>query len=88
MVPNLDAMTESDLMAFWSRYHRATRKDAADLIGDKRRGYIALAWLLAAYACDKACAMSLREKGEIARAMTYEHACDLRYERIPTDLRW
>lgn len=87
-VPNLDAMTSTELMAFWKRYHRPTRKDAAELIGDRRKGFTNLTSALAAYACAKACAMDLRLKGEIARATTYEEACDIAYDCLPEDLRW
>jgi hypothetical protein len=86
-VPNLDAMPESELMAFWSRYHRPTRKDAAALVG-KRKGYIGLAQTLANYAVNKATAMTCRLRGDINAAQVYEHACDLCYDRLPEDLRW
>jgi pseudouridine-5'-phosphate glycosidase len=87
-IPNFDAMTQKDLMAFWSKYHRASRKDAEALVGDRRKGFTTIAATLANYACNKACAMGLRVKGEIERAQTYEHACDLSYNRLPEDLRW
>lgn len=87
-VPNLDAMTHDELMNFWARYHRATRKDAAELIGDKRKGYIGLAADLANYACNKAVAMSCRLKGNINAATNYEAYADQIYARLPADLRW
>jgi hypothetical protein len=87
-IPNFDAMTEAELMAFWSKYHRPTRNDAATLVGDRRKGFTVIATTLANYACNKACAISLRLKGEVERAQTYEHACDLSYSQLPEDLRW
>jgi hypothetical protein len=87
-VPNLDGMSDADLMAFWKRYRRPKRKDAAELIGDTRKGYTNLASLLAAYAVNKATAMTCRAKGDIQGAETYEHGCRLVYERLPQDLRW
>ena len=87
-VPNFDAMTKDDLMNFWARYHRPSRKDAAALIGDRRAGYTNLAADLANYACNKATAMSCRLKGSIQSAQVYETHCDMIYARLPTDLRW
>lgn len=87
-VPNLDAMPLFELQAFWVKYHRGTRKLAAELIGDKRPGYTTLANKLAAYALNKACAMQLRLEGKISQAVTYEEGCDIIYSQIPDDLRW
>lgn len=87
-IPNLDAMTETDLMAFWSRYHRPTRKDAESLVGDRRRGFTIIAATLANYACNKAVAMQCRREGRIEAAMCYEYVCDLSYDRLPEDLKW
>ena len=89
-VPNLDAMPESELRAFWGKYHVASKKVAAELVGEEMLPKAAktAAAILANYAINKACAVSLRLEGEISRAQAYEHACDLHYERIPSDLRW
>ena len=87
-VPNLDCMTKEDLGAFWGKYHRASRKDAEALVGDRRKGFTTAASALANYAINKATAMGCREKGDITAALVYEHSCDLCYERIPEDLRW
>lgn len=87
-IPNFDAMPESELMDFWSRYHRPTRKDAEALIGDRRKGFTTIAATLASYACNKAVAMGCRAKGDIQAAEVYEHACELSYQRLPEDLRW
>ncbi len=87
-VPNFDAMTRDELMEFWRRFHRPTRKDAEWLVGDRRKGFTNVAAALANYACNKAVAMSCRISGDITAALIYEQHCDLSYERIPADLRW
>jgi len=87
-VPNLDAMSEAELMDFWNHYHRASRKDAEELIGDRRRGFMRIAATLANYACNKATAMTCRLRGDITAAQIYEHSCQLCYDRLPEDLRW
>lgn len=87
-IPNLDLLTEKELMDFWSKYHQASRKDAAELIGDKRPGYTNLAATLANYACNKATAISCRLRGDIDAAFIYEHAADICYNQLPSDLKW
>lgn len=88
-VPNLDCMTETDLMSFWQLHHCGrNRKAAQSLIGDRRKGYTKLAGNLAAYACNKASAMACRLRGDIQTASIYEHHCELLYWELPTDLRW
>jgi hypothetical protein len=87
-IPNLDGMVREDLMDFWKKYHRASRKDAEALIGDRRPGFTNIAATLANYACNKAVAMRCREEGDIPAATVYEQCCDLCYQRLPADLRW
>lgn len=88
-IPNLDAMTEDELMAFWQRYqNRQTRKDAAELIGDRRKGYTVLAAKLGGYASNKAAAIACRSRGDIQAAEVYESICEQIYETLPSDLRW
>lgn len=87
-IPNFDAMTEDELMKFWSKYHRPRRKDAEELIGDRRKGFTNIAADLANYACNKSVAMKLRLEGKIETALNYEQQCDRIYERLPEDLRW
>lgn len=87
-IPNLDCQTSDDLMDFWARYHRGSRRDAAELIGDKRPLFTVYARNVAAYACNKAVAMQCRLRGEIDSATTYETICDQIYNRLPEDLRW
>ena len=87
-VPNFDGMSRDDLMAFWARYHRPSRKDAELLIGDRRKGFTTVASALANYACNKAVAMGCREKGDIQAALIYEQHCELSYDRLPVDIKW
>ena len=87
-IPNLDGMVREDLMDFWAKYHRASRKDAEALIGDRRPGYTNIAATVANYACNKAVAMKCRLDGDIGTALIYEDSAELCYERLPVDLRW
>lgn len=87
-IPNFDAMDPEDLMKFWSKYHRPTRKDAEEIVGDCRPGFTKLASTLACYACNKAVAMEQRAKGNIQSAEIYERHCELVYDRLPEDLKW
>ncbi len=87
-IPNFDTMSQDELMAFWSRYNRASRRDAEQLIGGRRPGYTVVAATLANYACNKAVAIGCRLEGNIKSAQCYETHADLSYERLPEDLRW
>ena len=81
MVPNLDAMNETDLMKFWNKYQNCTkRSEAEELIGDRRPGFTNIAKSLGAYASNKATAISCRTRGDISAAQVYE--------KIPWDCRW
>lgn len=85
---NFDGMTREQLMEFWARYHVPSRRDAAALIGDKRKGYVRFTEMLAAYACNKAVAMGCRADGNVASAEVYEKHCDNIFDQLPADLRW
>jgi hypothetical protein len=87
-IPNFDAMPKEELMAFWSKYHRASRKDAEALVGDRRPGYTNIAATIANYACNTAVAMGCRLRGDIQAAMLYEQSADMCYDSLPKDLRW
>jgi hypothetical protein len=86
-IPNFDSMTEKELMDFWRVYHRPSKEDAEALLGGRKEAK-KICGTLACYAVAKACAISLRLEGEVARAVVYEEACDLAYERLPSDVRW
>jgi hypothetical protein len=85
---NFDTMGADELMAFWAKYNRPSRKAAAELLGHNRRGYMKTAETLANYACNKATAIRCREKGDIQAAQIYESCCDLAYDRLPAEARW
>lgn len=85
--PNLDGMSASDLMQFWHRFNRPSRKDAERLVG-RRKGFTTLCGSLAAYASNKATAMRCRENGNIDAALSYERIADGIYDRLPADLKW
>jgi hypothetical protein len=85
--PNFDAMTQEELRDFWGKWHVTTRKRAVVVTGD-RKDARQIMETLACYAINKSCAVGLRLEGEIERAMTYEHACELTYGRLPEDVRW
>ncbi len=87
-VPNLDAMTPDDLMAFWKRYARPSWKDAETLVGDRRRGFTTISGSLAGYASNKATAMQCRERGDVQAALMYEKICETIYAGLPSDVRW
>lgn len=85
--PNLDGMSPDDLMAFWARYNRPSRKDAERLVG-RRKGFTSIVGSLAGYASNKATAMRCRERGDIQAATVYETIADNIYNGLPADVRW
>lgn len=87
-IPNLDAMSRTDLLDFEHEYGRPNRAQAAYLIGDTRPGYTGLTKTIAGYAGNKAAAMYCRTKGDITGASVYERICDNIYDSLPTDLKW
>lgn len=87
-VPNLDAMSKDELMNFWSKYHRPSRKSAAMLIGDTRPHYTTITADLAHYASNKAAALSCQAKRDALGTGVYEHICRQIYDRLPADLKW
>ncbi len=82
-IPNFDGMSKEELMEFWARYHRPTRKDAEELVGDRSPGFTLVAAKAANYACNKAVAMTCREKGDTEAAKIYDLVCD----RLRKELR-
>jgi len=87
-VPNLDGLAIEELEAFHAKYSSATLHEAADLVGDTRRGYTIATQLLATYAQTKALAMRARELGNIVGALAHEFTCENIYNLLPEDLRW
>ena len=86
-MPDFSAMSEDDLMSFWKRYHRPTRSDASEIVGDKRAGYTNVAARLACYACNLAVALRCRARGDEQTAVCYDHAARITFENLPADVR-
>ena len=84
---NFDTMTADELMAFWSRYRRPTRKDAVELCGRKFPGYTGVASSAANYACNLAVARRCRERGDETAAKCYDYAAQISLRDIPPALR-
>lgn len=91
-IPNFDAMTPADLWQFWRDCGMSSvlvpRRIARAVFPDRPKGYVRTCKTLAHYACNKAVAMGLRTKGQIDRALVYEHVCDRIYDRLPEYARW
>ncbi len=87
-IPNLTDMTSEELMAFWKRYARPSRKDAEALIGDRRRGFTTLCGSLAGYASNLATAKTCRAKGDVRAAEVSEGIAGSIYARLPAAPRW
>jgi hypothetical protein len=85
-VPNLDAMTADDLMAFWMK-HQAGRA-ALELFPAGGRGTRSTTAALANYASNKATAMQCRVRGDIQTALMYEGIADRIYAGLPKGSRW
>lgn len=85
--PNFDAMTQEELRDFWAKWHITTKKKAVVVTGERKDAKNIME-VLACYAINKASAIGLRLQGNINAAMTYEHACELCYGRLPEDVRW
>lgn len=82
-----DDMDVDELMAFWKRYHRANRRDAAELCGGRFPGYTRVAAAAANYACNLAVAMGCRERGDGRGDDVYRAAARIALESIPERLR-
>lgn len=82
MKPHFAKMTEEELMAFWARYHRASRKDAEQLIGDRRPGYIRLATAFANYACNVAVAKGCKRRGDLDGERIYKACARISQEKL------
>lgn len=87
-IPNLDCLTCGELMDFWFKYNKPKRKEAQELIGDKRKGYIRITQNLAYYALNKGTAINCRLNGQINVAAMYERICETLYANIPNNLKW
>lgn len=80
--------TSEQLMAFWARYHRPSRRDAEALCGARFPGYTNVAATFANYACNLAVLRGCRERGDSQQAIDcYEHSVVLCFRAIPQELR-
>lgn len=86
-LPAFDTLDDTELMAFWSRYHRASRADAEQLIGDRRAGFTGIAATLANYACNLAVARKCLADGDTDGHAIHMHSVGLCNERLPIDIR-
>lgn len=87
-VPNFDLMNAGECWKFWNKYRYPSRKEAQELIGDNRKGYVRLAETLANYAFNRANASQCRFSGHMTDALHYEEICDNIYNSLPNDLKW
>ena len=85
-VPNLDCMEDDDLMGFWLRHQRGRK--ARDIFPNGGKGTRTATGDLAAYAVNKATAMSCRIRGDIRAALIYEKICEDIYDGLPDSARW
>lgn len=85
-VPNLDELTDRELIEFAVRYARG--ENAAELFGvDGRRARL-LAEVLARYAHLTESARDARRGGDVGIALAYEKEADALYARLPESARW
>lgn len=87
-VPNLDAIDESELIAFGAKYSEPKRYDAEVLLDSKNNNCIQICVELSNYAINKATAMKCRSVGNITKAYKHEVICDTIYNKLPKELRW
>ena len=84
-IPDLDAMSEDELMTFWSVYHRAGPKLAEQLFGRRFKDFTNAASALANYASNRATAMACARRGDEHGKEIYEHAMRLSFDRLPRE---
>lgn len=82
MAPDFNNMTEDELMTFWARYHRPSRKDAEALVGDRRPGFTNLAGIYASLACNLAVVMGCKRRNDANGVEVYGHSVRLCKERL------
>lgn len=73
----MSKMDRDELWAFWSKFQRGgTRKEAAELLGGRYRGYTTEAAALASYACNRAVAKDCRKRGDKSGVKVYERCAE------------
>lgn len=85
---NLDGENEDDLMKFWHlvSYHPIIA--GRIMFPTLPACYATAASALAAYAVNKATAMTCRARGDIQAAQIYEGICERIYADLPEFARW
>jgi hypothetical protein len=85
-IPNFAGMSVDQLMKFWFRYSRATRKDAVALVG-ARPMYTRVTKDLANYASNRATMLSCRRQGDSHGADMYRGIAHRIWTQLPIDVR-
>jgi hypothetical protein len=86
MIPNLDAMSIEELMAFWFEHQHG--RNSKELFPDGGKGTRTATNDLSCYASNIATAKRCRLNGDIPTALMYEGICERIYSRLPEDARW
>lgn len=86
MLYDFAAMTDEELMGFWSEYNRPSRRDAEFLVGDKRKGYTSISASLANFACNLAVAHACAKRGDADATRCYQLACVISLRGVPNDV--
>jgi hypothetical protein len=71
----LDRMKREDLLAFWAKYNRPTRKQAEELFGSKFPGCVRAAKNLANYAANRAAEKYCHANKDKVGSSIYEKIC-------------
>lgn len=82
MSKRIHQMSRDELWAFWLRYRQASRKEAAELCGETRAGYIATVKAVASYACNLAVAKDCRRRKDQLGAKIYMMCADVCLEGV------
>lgn len=81
-------LSHTDLMDFWKRYSKPTRKDAEELVQDRRTGYLRISATLANYACNLHIAYQCQVNNHDRHGVNvYLQCADLCWEQLPHDVQ-
>jgi len=84
-IPNLDAMTNEELMRFANETNKANGGRKLGIVG---KGSVRITKDLVNYAWNRSTAMRCRIRGDIQTALHYEDICDRIYQDLPECVRW
>jgi hypothetical protein len=88
-VPNMDSMTQDQLLGFVAMYKNPRPEESMNLTGIKNpEDAMDVARLLSFYASNKKKAMEDRLKGDMNSALAHEEECERIYERLPDEVKW